>query len=190
LPQLFALAKSTFAGLPGWSDERVLEVLDHDVIFVARAKGRLAGYVALRLDETGAILAEQLFVAPGHERRGIGHKLLAHAEGYAIAERARSLRIVVEETNQRAPSSRVRTENVSRVSRTRTGEGDAEAEHARLPYFGEARSQDRVPDLACTQPLFDHAFRVLERRARPELLERDVNDRVTPASRAASTRFG
>jgi ribosomal protein S18 acetylase RimI-like enzyme len=90
--------------MPGWSDERVLEVLEHDVIFVARATGGLAGYVALRLDDDGAIVIEQLFVAPGHERRGIGHKLLAYAEGYAIAERARSLRIVVEETNERARS--------------------------------------------------------------------------------------
>jgi ribosomal protein S18 acetylase RimI-like enzyme len=90
--------------MPGWSDERVLEVLEHDVIFVAHAKGRLAGYVALRFAEGGAIVVEQLFVVPGHERRGIGHKLLAYAEGYAIAEGARSLRIVVEETNQPARS--------------------------------------------------------------------------------------
>jgi len=32
-------------------------------------------------------VVEQLFVASGHERRGIGHRLLAYAEGYAIAER-------------------------------------------------------------------------------------------------------
>ena len=103
LPQLFGLAKVTFAGMPGWSDERVLEVLKHDVIFVAREKGRPAGYVALRLDD-GTIVVEQLFVAPGYEGRGIGHQLLAHAEGYAIAERARSLRIVVEDANQQAQS--------------------------------------------------------------------------------------
>src|SRR5262245_23771862 len=36
VPQLFALAKDTFAGLPGWSDERVLETLRRDVVFVAR----------------------------------------------------------------------------------------------------------------------------------------------------------
>jgi len=47
---------------------------------------------------------EQLFVAPGHERRGIGHRLLAYAEGYAIAERARSLQVVVEESNRQARS--------------------------------------------------------------------------------------
>jgi ribosomal protein S18 acetylase RimI-like enzyme len=103
VPQLFALAKGTFAGLPGWSDERVLETLRRDLVFVARERGQLGGYVAL-CEEDGLIVVEQLFVAPGHERRGIGHRLLAYAEGYAIAERARSLRIVVEEGNERARS--------------------------------------------------------------------------------------
>ena len=32
LPVLFGLAMATFGGLPGWSDERVLEVLNSDVI--------------------------------------------------------------------------------------------------------------------------------------------------------------
>jgi ribosomal protein S18 acetylase RimI-like enzyme len=82
----------------------VLEVLRRDVTFVAREQGQPAGYVALRRKEGGAIVVEQLFVAPGHERRGIGHRLLAYAEGYAIAERARSLQIVVEEDNQQARS--------------------------------------------------------------------------------------
>lgn len=112
LPQLFGLAKVAFASMPGWSDERVLEVLEHDVIFVAREKGQPAGYekgqpagyVALRRDEGGVIVVEQLFIAPAHERRGIGHQLLAYAEGYAIADRARSLRIVVEDNNQQAQS--------------------------------------------------------------------------------------
>ena len=104
VPQLFALAKVAFAGLPGWSDERVLEVLRSDVVFVAHERGLPAGYVALRREKDGPIVVEQLFVAPGHERRGIGHRLLAHAEGYAIAERARSLQIVVEEGNEKARS--------------------------------------------------------------------------------------
>jgi ribosomal protein S18 acetylase RimI-like enzyme len=104
MPQLFWLAKGAFAGLPGWSDERVLEVLRRDLVFVAREQGQPAGYVALRREEGGAIVVEQLFVAPGHERRGIGHRLLAHAEGYAITQRARSLQIVVEEGNQPARS--------------------------------------------------------------------------------------
>jgi ribosomal protein S18 acetylase RimI-like enzyme len=104
LPQLFALAKLTFAGLPGWSDDRVLEVLRRDVVFIAREHGQLGGYVALRRMEEGLIVVEQIFVAPGHERRGIGRRLLAYAEGYAIAERARSLQIVVEEGNEKARS--------------------------------------------------------------------------------------
>ena len=53
LPQLFGLAKGTFAGMPGWSDERALEVLKRDLIFVAREEGEAAGYVALRREETG-----------------------------------------------------------------------------------------------------------------------------------------
>ena len=79
-------------------------MLKRNLIFVAREEGQPAGYVALGSEEGGAIVVEQLFVAPGHERRGIGHRLLAYAEGYAIAERARSLRIVVEESNEQARS--------------------------------------------------------------------------------------
>jgi ribosomal protein S18 acetylase RimI-like enzyme len=104
LPVLFGLAMAAFGGLPGWSDERVLEVLNSDVIFVAREDDQPAGYVALHSDEAGMMVVEQLFVAPGHERRGIGHRLLAYAEGYAIAERAQSLQVVVEQSNQPARS--------------------------------------------------------------------------------------
>ena len=104
LPQLFLLAKGTFGGLPGWSDMRVLEVLNGDVVFVAREDNKPAGYVALRHDDEGVVVVEQLFVTPGHEQRGIGHRLLAYAEGYAIAERAQSLHVVVEESNQPARS--------------------------------------------------------------------------------------
>ena len=104
VPRLFGLAKGTFADVPGWSDERVLEVLQRDVLFVAREQGQPAGYVALLREEAGDIVVEQLFVAPGHERRGIGRRLLAYAEGYAIAEGARSLHVVVEESNRQARS--------------------------------------------------------------------------------------
>ena len=104
LPLLFGLAKGTFGGLPGWSDERVLEVLNSDVVFVAREDDQPAGYVALHAEAAGLIVVEQLFVAPGHEQRGIGHRLLAYAEGYAIAKRAQSLQVVVEESNQPARS--------------------------------------------------------------------------------------
>ena len=79
-------------------------MLSHDVTFVARENGQCAGYVALRRDDSGPIVIEQLFVAPGHEQHGIGHRLLAHAEGYAIAERRHSLHIVVEKGNRQARS--------------------------------------------------------------------------------------
>ena len=102
LHELFALAKATFGDLPRWSDSSVLEVLGDDVVFIAREQDEPVGYVALRPSGDMTITIDQLFVAPGHERRGIGRKLLAYAEGYAIARRAPALRIVVEEQNSSA----------------------------------------------------------------------------------------
>ncbi len=102
VPHLFGLAKSVFADARGWSDARVLEALAHDLLFLAEEDGEPAGYVALRHEPDGAIVVEQLFVVPGHERRGVGHRLLDYVEGYAIAERAPALRIVVEQDNVRA----------------------------------------------------------------------------------------
>ena len=103
--QLYGLAKRTFGEMPGWSDARVLEVLRRDLVFVAREARRPSGYVALRDDPAAAtVVVEQLFVAPGHEHRGIGRRLLAYAEGYAIAQHAQTLRIVAEESNWRARS--------------------------------------------------------------------------------------
>jgi ribosomal protein S18 acetylase RimI-like enzyme len=99
VPHLFGLAKSAFAGAPGWNDDRVLEALADDLLFLAREEGDPAGYVALRREADGAFVIDQLFVVPGHERRGVGHRLLDYAEGFAIAERAPALRIVVENDN-------------------------------------------------------------------------------------------
>jgi ribosomal protein S18 acetylase RimI-like enzyme len=102
LGQLFGLAKTVFATASGWNDRRVLDVLTHDVVFVAHEQGEVGGYVALFVSAGKQVIAEQVFVAPGHEHRGIGHRLLAHAEGYAIAKQARALCIVVEPDNWRA----------------------------------------------------------------------------------------
>jgi ribosomal protein S18 acetylase RimI-like enzyme len=99
LGPLFGLAKGVFGDLPGWNDARVADVLAHDVVFVAREEGLLAGYVALSPGADQCIVVDQLVVAPGHERRGVGRSLLASAEGYAIAEEAVTLRIVVEAGN-------------------------------------------------------------------------------------------
>jgi ribosomal protein S18 acetylase RimI-like enzyme len=105
LRQLVALARGSFADQPGWSDKYVLDVLMRDIVFVAREGAQPAGYVALQREPGGVtIVVEQFFVAPGHEERGVGHRLLAHAEGFAIAEGMQSLRIVAEESNWRARS--------------------------------------------------------------------------------------
>jgi ribosomal protein S18 acetylase RimI-like enzyme len=105
LQGLFGLAKCTFGDTPGWDDLHVLDVLQRDIVFVAHRRAQPAGYVALRPETaSGAVVVEQLLVAPGHEREGVGHRLLAHAEGYAIASGAQALQIVAEEDNWRARS--------------------------------------------------------------------------------------
>ena len=78
---------------------RVVHALLEDLLFVARESGSLAGYAALR-EAPETVVVEQLLVAPGHERRGVGRRLLAYAEGYAVDRRARSLQVVVERDNQ------------------------------------------------------------------------------------------
>ncbi len=102
LPRLFALAETVFAGTPGWDPARVLRALEEDVVFVARELGALAGYLALRRESERSLLIEQVLVAPGHERRGVGRRLLAYAEGFAVHERVPALRVVVERTNDPA----------------------------------------------------------------------------------------
>jgi ribosomal protein S18 acetylase RimI-like enzyme len=102
--QLFGLAQGVFGSLPGWSADRVLDALRNDAVFVAHENRQTAGYVALRPAPAEAAIIEQLLIAPGHERRGIGRQLLAYAEGYAISERMRTLRIVVERDNVPARS--------------------------------------------------------------------------------------
>jgi ribosomal protein S18 acetylase RimI-like enzyme len=99
LPQLFGLAFRAFGAVPEWDDRRVVETLMADVVFVARERGRPVGYVALGRDSDGQLLVEQILVAPGHEQRGIGRRLLATAEEFACAEGVASLGIAVEEGN-------------------------------------------------------------------------------------------
>jgi ribosomal protein S18 acetylase RimI-like enzyme len=100
-PLLFALARRSFGERSGWSDERTLQVLADEQVFVAEFDGELAGYVALDPEETEPRI-DQLFVSPDHEGEGVGHQLLEWAEGYAISRGARVLRIAVEEDNGRA----------------------------------------------------------------------------------------
>ena len=100
---LFELAEVAFAGEGGWDATRVLDALHHDLVFVARDDGP-AGYVALRSESGICVVVDQLLVAPGHERMGVGHRLLEYAEQYAIERRASVLRIAVESDNSAARS--------------------------------------------------------------------------------------
>ena len=95
---LFGVAKLAF----GEQDDRhTLTTLERDTVFVAELGGQPAGYVAVE-ESDGALRVEQLCVHPAHEEEGIGGQLLDWAEGYAIANGAARLEIVVEAGNERA----------------------------------------------------------------------------------------
>jgi ribosomal protein S18 acetylase RimI-like enzyme len=98
LPRLYALAAGAFSGERGWSSSRTAAILQRAQVYVAHDGRQPVGYVAVELDGDGWRI-EQLLVAPGHERRGIGRLLLAYAEGLAISRQAHALRIVCEERN-------------------------------------------------------------------------------------------
>jgi GNAT superfamily N-acetyltransferase len=95
-PILFGLAS-----LDRGADDRTLSVLHSETVFVADVEGAPGGYVALDRHES-TICIDQLFVSPEHEAEGIGRQLLEWAEGYAIAEGAETLEVVVEADNRRA----------------------------------------------------------------------------------------
>jgi ribosomal protein S18 acetylase RimI-like enzyme len=98
---LYSLAHEAFGARAGWSDRVTLTGLETETVFVAELEGDRAGYVALRRDGD-AVRIEQLLVSPRHEHEGIGRQLVDYAEGYAIAEGAVRLQIVVEPDNRRA----------------------------------------------------------------------------------------
>jgi GNAT superfamily N-acetyltransferase len=95
-PLLFGLAS-----LDRGADERTLDVLEHETVFVAEIEGSPAGYVALARKEA-VVCVDQLFVSPDHEAEGVGRQLLEFAEGYAIWQGAASLQVVVEPGDERA----------------------------------------------------------------------------------------
>lgn len=98
---LFGLARMAFGEHSGWSDERTLQVLEHDTVFVAEVADAPAGYIAVE-DTEDDVRIDQLLVTHDHEGEGVGHQLLEWAEGYAISKGARSLRVAVETDNARA----------------------------------------------------------------------------------------
>jgi ribosomal protein S18 acetylase RimI-like enzyme len=98
---LFSLARESFGGRSSWSDTQTLVALETDTVFVAELDDEPAGYVAVEREED-AVCIEQLFVSLLHEGEGVGRQLLEYAEGFAIAERAERLEVVVEHDNRRA----------------------------------------------------------------------------------------
>ncbi len=98
-PLLFGLAN-----IDRGADERTLDVLERETVFVAEVEGSAAGYVALEESEESRVSVDQLFVSPDHEAEGVGRQLLEYAEGYAIWRGARALRVVVSEADRRAVS--------------------------------------------------------------------------------------
>ena len=95
-PLLFGLAR-----LDRGADQRTLDILEGETVFVAEVGGAPAGYVAVELLEVSARV-DQLFVSPEHEGEGVGKRLLEYAEGYAISQGADTLQVVVEDENRRA----------------------------------------------------------------------------------------
>jgi GNAT superfamily N-acetyltransferase len=93
---IFGLAR-----LDRGADERTLDVLDRDTVFVAEVAGDAAGYVAC-VREGRAVRVDQLWINPEHEAEGVGTKLLEYVEGFAISEGAWTLQVVVESDNDRA----------------------------------------------------------------------------------------
>jgi GNAT superfamily N-acetyltransferase len=82
---------------PGDTDH----LLSADVIFVAECGHHLSGYVAV--SEDGDVLCvDRLVVAITDEGRGVGHRLLDWAEGYAVSRGKHAVRVRVEPGNRRA----------------------------------------------------------------------------------------
>lgn len=89
------------ASMDRGADERTLDVLERETVFVAEIEGAPAGYVALEKSEA-AVRVDQLFVSPEHEAEGVGRQLLEFAEGYAIWQGAVRLQVVVQRGDDRA----------------------------------------------------------------------------------------
>jgi ribosomal protein S18 acetylase RimI-like enzyme len=97
-PMLYGLARSSFGSRSGWDDTKTLAVLAEETVFVAELDEAPAGYVALA-SEADLVRIDQLLVSPEHQGEGVGHQLVAWAEGFAISRGARALQTVVEEDN-------------------------------------------------------------------------------------------
>lgn len=80
---------------PRWSDERTLNVLEGDTVFVAEVDGAPAGFVAVE-ESAETLRIDELFVVPEHEDESVEWQLLEYAEGYAIATDSNRIEAVVD----------------------------------------------------------------------------------------------
>jgi GNAT superfamily N-acetyltransferase len=94
-PVLFGRAQMSLGSNAGWSDERTLDVLEGDTVFVAEVDGTPAGFVAVE-EGPQTLRIDELFVVPEHEDESVEWQLLEYAEGYAIATDSHRIEAVVD----------------------------------------------------------------------------------------------
>lgn len=92
---LFGLAQMSLGSNSRWRDERTLNVLEGDTVFVAEVDGAPAGFVAVE-EGPEALRIDELFVVPEHEDESVEWQLLEYAEGYAIATDSHRIEAVVD----------------------------------------------------------------------------------------------
>ena len=72
------------------------------VIFIAKEKEKVVGYISLREDKNNMGDIGFLAVLREYQRKGIGAKLLEYVEAHARKNRYKELALVVRDTNQQA----------------------------------------------------------------------------------------
>jgi GNAT superfamily N-acetyltransferase len=80
-----AAALHRLAGETSTAADVVPSTPDRDVVFVAEVEGHPAGYMAVR-EDGGALVVDQMVVAPADQGRHVGHRLLDWAEGYGSSK--------------------------------------------------------------------------------------------------------
>ena len=113
-------------GLPGPMQEDYAEVIAARAVTVAERDAAIAGVLVLGEDEQG-FAVENLAVHPGHQRQGLGSRLLERAESEALARGFDSLHLY---------THRLMSENRALYSRRGYVEYEPRAHrHAALAYM-------------------------------------------------------